>query len=164
MTRTVEPQPVPLTAKADGVVLVSGTRVPLETVVYAFGQGATPEEIAQDYPSLTLAQVYAVVAYYLTHRAAVDGYAAERAAISDATRTAPGTLRSDRPARPTTRPPSRPREQRVELLADENFRGAIIRGLRASVPILIWYVSLMSVWRRRPERRWPGRHRRAAGR
>jgi uncharacterized protein (DUF433 family) len=88
MTLTVEPQPVPLTTQADGVVLVSGTRVPLETVVYAFGQGATPEEIAQDYPSLTLAQVYAVVAYYLTHRAAVDGYAAERAAISDATRTA----------------------------------------------------------------------------
>jgi uncharacterized protein (DUF433 family) len=67
---------------------VSGTRVPLETVVHAFRQGATPEEIVQDFPSLTLAQVYAVLAYYLGNRANVDAYVAQQAALSEAARLA----------------------------------------------------------------------------
>jgi len=83
---TVEPQPVPLTTTADGGIRVTGTRVPLETVVRAFHQGATAEEIVQDFSTLTLAQVYAVLAYYLWHREAVDAYVAERAAISDSVR------------------------------------------------------------------------------
>ncbi|HSH80758.1 MAG TPA: DUF433 domain-containing protein [Herpetosiphonaceae bacterium] len=49
MALTVEPQPIPLTTSPDGVVRITGTRVPLETVVRAFLQGATPEEIAQDF-------------------------------------------------------------------------------------------------------------------
>jgi hypothetical protein len=57
-------------------------------VVRAFHQGATPEEIVQDFPTLALADVYAVLAYYLAHREAVDGYVAERAASSDAARRA----------------------------------------------------------------------------
>jgi uncharacterized protein (DUF433 family) len=88
MTLTVEPQPIPLTTTSEGVVRVTGTRVPLETVVRAFHQGATPEEIVQDFSTLTLVQVYAVLAYYLAHREAVDAYVAERAAISDTTRAA----------------------------------------------------------------------------
>jgi uncharacterized protein (DUF433 family) len=88
MTLHVEQQPVPLVVTAEGVVRIEGTRVPLETVVRAFHLGATPEEIAQDYPSLTLAQVYAVLAYYLWHREAVDTYVAERAAASTAAQAA----------------------------------------------------------------------------
>jgi hypothetical protein len=65
---------------------MTGTRVPLETVVRALQQGATPEEIVQDFPTLLLADVYAVLAYYLSHREAVDGHPAERMAVSDATR------------------------------------------------------------------------------
>jgi Protein of unknown function (DUF433) len=37
----------PLTTGSDGVVRVTGTRVPLETIVTAFDGGATAEEIAQ---------------------------------------------------------------------------------------------------------------------
>ena len=88
MALTVELQPVPLITTPEGAVRVTGTRVPLETVVRAFRQGATPEEIAQDFPTMTLAQVYAVLAYYLGHREAVDAYIAERAAVSDVARTA----------------------------------------------------------------------------
>lgn len=88
MTLRVEHQPVPLVITPEGVVRIEGTRVPLETVVRAFHQGATAEEIVQDFSSLTLAQVYAVLAYYLWHREAVDAYVAERAALSDATRIA----------------------------------------------------------------------------
>lgn len=82
----VEPQPVPLTATSEGVMRISGTRVPLETVVRAFHQGATPEEIVQDFPSLTLAAVYSVLAYYLVHRDEVDDYVAERAQRNEAAR------------------------------------------------------------------------------
>lgn len=88
MTLSVEPQPVPLTTSVEGFVHVAGTRVPLETLVRAFHQGATPEEIAQDFPSVTLAQVYAVLALYLAHRPEVDAYVEERAGASQVARAA----------------------------------------------------------------------------
>jgi uncharacterized protein (DUF433 family) len=88
MALTVEPQPIPLVTTPAGVVRITGTRVPLETVVRAFYVGATPEEIAQDFPPVTLAQVYAVLAYYLAHRAAVDASVAERTAVRAAARAA----------------------------------------------------------------------------
>lgn len=82
MSLTVEPQPIPLTTTPEGVVRISGTRVPLETVVRAFHLGATPEEIVQDFSTVTLPQVYAVLAYYLAHRPEVDAYIAERSTAS----------------------------------------------------------------------------------
>ena len=71
-------EPVPLEEDADGVVRVKGTRVTLDTVVAAFAEGATAEEIAQQYPTLALADVYAVISYYLRRREAVDDYLQER--------------------------------------------------------------------------------------
>jgi uncharacterized protein (DUF433 family) len=68
----------PLTTDADGVVRVAGTRVTLGTVVGAFQDGATAEEIVHRYPSLTLSDVYAVIAYYLRRRSEVDAYLRER--------------------------------------------------------------------------------------
>jgi len=70
---------VPLRAAEDGAIRVGGTRVTLDTVVAAFEQGATAEEIAQQYPSLLLADTYAVIAFYLHHRTEVDAYLAQRA-------------------------------------------------------------------------------------
>lgn len=78
MALAIAPMAPPLRANADGVVLVAKTRVPLDTLVYAFHEGATPEEIAQRYPSLTLVDVYAAIAYYLQHTAAVDAYLCQR--------------------------------------------------------------------------------------
>ncbi len=68
----------PLVTGPDGVVRVLGTRVPLETVVTAFDEGATAEEIAQRYPSLELAAVYGVISYVVEHRAEVDAYVTKR--------------------------------------------------------------------------------------
>jgi uncharacterized protein (DUF433 family) len=70
--------PVPLQMNSDGVLLVGGTRVTLDTVVSAFNDGATPEEIVQQYPSLDLADIYAVLGYYLRHRAEVEVYLQRR--------------------------------------------------------------------------------------
>ena len=77
---------VPLAYDVEGVVRVAGTRVRLDTVVSAFRLGATAEEIALQYPALDLATVYAVIAFYLSRRAAVDAYVAEQAEGSAAAR------------------------------------------------------------------------------
>ena len=72
--------PLPLVASEDGqVIRVSGTRVTLDTVIGAFKRGATPEEIAQDFSAVPLADVYAVITYYLRHRSEVDEYLERRA-------------------------------------------------------------------------------------
>ena len=78
MTLLIEAPPVPLRADADGVVRVGGTRVTLDTVVEAFHEGATAEEIARQYDSLDLADVYAVIGYYLKCRTQVEAYLDER--------------------------------------------------------------------------------------
>ncbi len=74
---------VPLAANAAGAILVGGTRVPLDTVIGAFNNGETPEEIAIQFDVLRLADVYCVVAYYLQHRAEVDAYLARREAQAE---------------------------------------------------------------------------------
>ena len=78
---------VPLEAGADEVIRIAGTRVTLDTVVAAFAEGATAEEIVQQYSSLSLADVYSVLAHYLRHRQELDAYLAERAARTEQVRT-----------------------------------------------------------------------------
>ena len=54
---------------------ISGSRVSLESVVFAFLDGLSPETIASEcFPVLTLEQVYGAITYYLSHRQAVDAY------------------------------------------------------------------------------------------
>ncbi len=74
MTLSIVETPAPLRTDADGAVRVGGTRVTLDTVVEAFLEGATAEEIVQQYTSLSLADVYSVIGYYLRQRPAVDAY------------------------------------------------------------------------------------------
>ncbi|MBS0149290.1 MAG: DUF433 domain-containing protein [Nitrospira sp.] len=69
-----EPLPEFLVHLPEGVIRVAGTRVSLESVVQFFQDGSTPEEICLDYPSLDLARVYSVLAYYLTRRDSIDAY------------------------------------------------------------------------------------------
>src|SRR4051812_24800236 len=68
----------PLRGDPPGVWRVGESRVLLELVLRAFQDGATPETIVQRYPTLGLADVYAVIGYYLRHRAEVEEYLARR--------------------------------------------------------------------------------------
>jgi uncharacterized protein (DUF433 family) len=77
MSLTFEATAPPLEV-VDGVVRVVGTRVPLDTVVGTFNEGATAEEIVYKYPTVPLRDVYAVITYYLDNQEAVDAYIAER--------------------------------------------------------------------------------------
>ncbi len=79
-------EPIPLSTDPDGVIRVAGTRVTLDTVVDTFMTGASPEEIAQDFPALHLDDLYAVITYYLRHRGEVDAYLRERQARAEALR------------------------------------------------------------------------------
>ena len=74
MTTAIPTEPSVIEKSADGVIVVSGTRVPIDTVVFWFNHGSTAEVIADKYPSLSLAQVYSSIAYYLNHRVEIDEY------------------------------------------------------------------------------------------
>jgi uncharacterized protein (DUF433 family) len=62
----------------DGVVRVGNTRVTLDTIVSGFLEGATAEELAQQYPSVQLADIYSVIGYYLRQRSEVEAYLEQR--------------------------------------------------------------------------------------
>jgi uncharacterized protein (DUF433 family) len=68
----------PLREDASGALRVGTSRVLLELVIRAFQDGAPPETIVQRYPTLTLADVSAVIAFYLHHRREVEEYLAQR--------------------------------------------------------------------------------------
>jgi uncharacterized protein (DUF433 family) len=78
MSFTAHPEAPPIREDATGALRVGESRVLLELVIRAFQDGATPETIVQRYPTLWLADVYAVVSYYLRHRDEVEHYLARR--------------------------------------------------------------------------------------
>ena len=60
-----------------GGYVIEATRVSLDSVVYAFLRGESPEGIVESFPALTLEQVYGALSYYLAHRETVDEYLSE---------------------------------------------------------------------------------------
>lgn len=74
---------VPLETTPDGRFKVRGTRIPLERIVVEFDLGSTPEQIAYDFDTLQLPDIYAVLAYYLQNKQAVDEYVREQEAEAD---------------------------------------------------------------------------------
>lgn len=82
MPLVLEAEPIPLNADADGVYRIAGTRVTLDTLVAAYQEGATPEEMVDQYPAIRLDHVYAVIGYYLRHREAVNAYLGNRAQLA----------------------------------------------------------------------------------
>ena len=88
----LESQPLPLKAGEDGVIRVGDTRVTLDTIVAAFLEGATAEEIAHQYSGVALADVYAAISFYLRQRECVDEYLRQRAQVA-------ATVRAENQAR-----------------------------------------------------------------
>jgi uncharacterized protein (DUF433 family) len=74
---------IPLETDADGTIRVSNTRVTLDSIVTAFKEGATAEEIAQQYPTVRLADVYYIIGYYLHKRDEVEEYLEKRKQDAD---------------------------------------------------------------------------------
>lgn len=86
MTISIAAESIPLLTDPHGVVRVAKTRITLDTVVTAFLEGCTPEEIGEQYPSLQLPDIYLAIGYYLRHRDEVHAYLAERQRQSEENR------------------------------------------------------------------------------
>ena len=78
--------PLQYVEKIDDGYKVAGSRVSLDSVVYAYWNGQTAESIAQSYPALSLEQVHGALAFYLAHRSQIDAYLAEAESEYDALR------------------------------------------------------------------------------
>jgi uncharacterized protein (DUF433 family) len=82
MPEALTNEPFPLETSADGVIRVRGTRVTLDTVWAAFNEGATADEIVQQYPSLSLADAYQAIGYCLRNPTLLITYLAKRSEIA----------------------------------------------------------------------------------
>jgi uncharacterized protein (DUF433 family) len=78
MTLSLEPIVLPLTTDTQGVVRVKNTRVPIDFIIYDYLAGDSAEDIAKNYPTLSLSDVHAVLSYYLAHKSEVNAYIAEQ--------------------------------------------------------------------------------------
>lgn len=72
---------IPLTRTEGGELCITGTRISLDLVIADYKSGKSPELIASSYPTLTLADVYGVLAYYHNHKTEVEIYLAEQAKL-----------------------------------------------------------------------------------
>jgi uncharacterized protein (DUF433 family) len=81
-TVNLQTDPIPLTEDSTGTLRVANSRVPVDLVISAFEDGATPEAIVDSYDTLRLADVYAVIAYYLRHRQELSEYMQRRERIA----------------------------------------------------------------------------------
>ncbi len=68
----------PLTLWEDGSIRVGSSRVPLDSIVHEFTRGATAEQIQDDFPSLSLREIYGAISYYLERQDQVEEYLRRR--------------------------------------------------------------------------------------
>jgi len=80
--------------RREGSFYLVGSRVPLARVVYEFQNGAAPEAIRLDYPTLSLEQVYGAITFYLANKKAVEQDMAKRRHIEE------DVIKAQRPLHP----------------------------------------------------------------
>jgi uncharacterized protein (DUF433 family) len=68
----------------EGGFWITGTRVSLDSIVYLFNRGASPESIKRSFPLLTLEEVYGAITFYLSHEKDIDAYLAQSESALDA--------------------------------------------------------------------------------
>src|SRR6266403_5096768 len=84
----------PLRVDEGGVVRVGRSRISLDLVVEQYENGMTPDDMVRAYDTLVLADVFAVIAYFLRHRNEVQAYLKQRAEEAEALRA---KIESERP-------------------------------------------------------------------
>jgi len=99
-TMTFEPIDVPLREDEYGAIRVGNTRMLLDLVIHAFRDGASAEGIVESYVALNLADVYAIISYYLSHPEPIDAYLRRREKEAEAIRA---KIEASQPPRPNLR-------------------------------------------------------------
>jgi uncharacterized protein (DUF433 family) len=84
MIATPLPEPIPIYTDEHGRLRITNSRVLLDLVIYAFQMGHTPETITEQYPSLSLDDVYLAIGYYLRHRDEINTYLRQQEAEAEA--------------------------------------------------------------------------------
>lgn len=74
MRLKITTDPNPLREDLGGAIRVGPTRVTLETLLHSYKRGESPEEIADSFSTLNIADIYSVIGYYLRHQSEVDAY------------------------------------------------------------------------------------------
>jgi uncharacterized protein (DUF433 family) len=83
MTTLETTQKLPLRLTEDGTIRIADSRVSLDSVLQHYKLGASAEQIAQKFPALDLADVYAAISYYLNHEETVEAYLRQQEATGD---------------------------------------------------------------------------------
>ncbi len=65
---------------AEGAWRITGSRVAVDSVIYAYWEGKSPEAIVEEFPALSPEQVYGALAFYLRRRDEIDQYLSEQEA------------------------------------------------------------------------------------
>ena len=107
----------PLRLDEGGALRVGNSRMSLDLVVEQYENGMTPEDMVRAYDTLTLADVHAVIAYYLRHHDDVRAYLKRREADAVALRA--------------TIEVARPRISGDELVARREAAGSHSGGMKA---------------------------------
>jgi uncharacterized protein (DUF433 family) len=80
MTTLEKTQAMPLRLTDDGTIRIADSRVSIDSVVHHYKLGASAEQIAQKFPAVDLADVYAAISYYLNNEDTVEEYLREQEA------------------------------------------------------------------------------------
>jgi uncharacterized protein (DUF433 family) len=111
MIPPIQPDPLPLRADDHGAIYVGDSRVLLDVAVHEFENGASPEEIVHAYPTLQLADVYAVISYYLRHPEEVKSYLVARGEAAEQLRR---KIEAEHPGRENLRAKLLARREQME--------------------------------------------------
>jgi uncharacterized protein (DUF433 family) len=79
---------VPLAYEEDGTIRIRGSRVTLDSILHAFRQGATAEQIQDSFPSVSLREIYGAIAYYFEHQGQIETYLKEQEQAAQAIKRA----------------------------------------------------------------------------
>lgn len=60
--------------KKDETYRITGSRVSLDSIIFAFQRGASPESIQRSFPTISLEEVYGAIAFYLANQREIDEY------------------------------------------------------------------------------------------
>jgi uncharacterized protein (DUF433 family) len=106
---------IPLHTDENGIIRVGDTRVTLDTILARHQQKETPEAIHAGFPTVSLSDIYAVIAYYLANQDDVDAYLQRRRAEGE-------RIRQDVEA--TYSPEMRAKNARLRALLDAKRQGS----------------------------------------